>query len=152
MKILFVCKANVCRSVMAEAFFRAEASRQGLVVEQASAGLMAFAGVTPAAETVAAMKELGLDVGGHEANPLKPLDLVVSDWVVTMSASQKDAITRKLPGMKAKIKTLHEAAGSGPGEIPDPTDEGEEVLRKVRDDIGALTKAMVERLKDGTFK
>jgi len=137
---------------MAEAFFKAECAKQGLDAETSSSGLMAFAGVTPSMETVAAMKESGVNVEGHEANPLKPLDLVVSDWVVTMSASQKEAIVRKLPGMAAKIKTLHEAAGAPPGEIPDPTDEGEEILKKVRDDIHRLIASLVGRLKAGPIK
>ena len=137
---------------MAEAFFKAECAKQGLDAEASSSGLMAFAGVTPSMETVAAMKDAGVNVEGHEANPLKPLDLVASDWVVVMSVSQKEAITRKLPGMKAKIKTLHEAAGVEAGEIPDPTDEGEDVLKKVRDDIKNLVAGLVGRLKTGPLK
>jgi protein-tyrosine-phosphatase len=150
LKVLFVCKANVCRSVMAEAFFKAAAAAAGLEAEASSAGLMAFAGVTPAPETAAAMREAGLDVAGHEANPLRPQDLMGSDLVVVMSASQKDAILRKLPALADKVKTLHEAGGDGAGDVEDPTDQSAEVLTGVRDLIRGLVRGLVDRIKAGS--
>ncbi|MFP6734833.1 MAG: hypothetical protein VB959_13445 [Rhodospirillales bacterium] len=60
-KILFVCTGNICRSPMAEGFFRELMKERG-DFEALSAGLAAVDGQPPSAHAVTAMKELGLDI------------------------------------------------------------------------------------------
>ena len=77
--VLLVCTGNTCRSPMAELLMRQrlahhqkcridELEDRGFVVR--SAGIAAAAGCPPSAEAVDVMREHGLDLAKHEAQPL----------------------------------------------------------------------------------
>jgi protein-tyrosine-phosphatase len=64
-----VCTGNICRSVMAEAFLRAELGDSPVTVS--SAGL-ATDGIVPPRRVVAEMRKRGLDVTTHRSRRLAP--------------------------------------------------------------------------------
>lgn len=122
--VLFLCTHNSARSQMAEGLLRA---RAGDRFETASAGTAATR-VRP--EAVAAMRELGIDIGGQES---KTLDRFLGerwDYVITLC----DEANESCPIFPGAARRLHWS-------FPDPSRaEGDDearlaVYRGVRDAI-----------------
>lgn len=84
-KILFVCVGNMCRSPMAEGFARAMG---GDAVEVYSAG------ITPTGvlsrDSIAAMKEVGIDISSQRSNGVDAVPIDAIDVVVNMSRQPTD--------------------------------------------------------------
>lgn len=124
MRILFLCVANSARSQMAEGLarkiFGADASVQ-------SAG-SAPSKVNPFAIQV--MKEIGIDISGHQSKSVGTIDLKTVDLVITLCA---DEVCPIVPG---KTKKLHwpfkDPAGAGQTNA-----ESLDAFRTARDQIEA---------------
>lgn len=124
-KILFVCIENSNRSQMAQAF---AAMFGGPGVEAYSAGSKPSGIINPKA--IAAMKELGYDLGNHSSKSLDDVKLSAPfDAVVTMGCG--DAC----PWMPAK-KTVD-------WQIPDPKYMDRDDFNEVRDMIASKVKELV---------
>ncbi len=127
-KILFVCIENSNRSQMAQAFATIYGNEK---IEAFSAG--SRPGGVVNAKAIAAMKELGYDLGKHHS---KSLDEVKNhapfDAVVTMGCG--DAC----PWMPAKQHL--------DWQIPDPRDMDKDQFNDVRDQIGKLVKDLVSKI------
>ena len=73
--VLFVCLGNICRSPLAEAAFRAEAARIGLVVEVDSAGTGNWhRGEPPDPRACAVAKRHGIDIRSYRARQVTRAD------------------------------------------------------------------------------
>ena len=128
-KILFVCVENSNRSQMSQAFAKMHGGNE---VEAFSAGSKPSGIINPKA--IAAMKELGYDLSGHQSKSLDEVKAYAPfDAVVTMGCG--DAC----PWMPAK-KFVD-------WQIPDPRHMNEEEFRKVRDTIEEKVKELLQRLK-----
>jgi arsenate reductase (thioredoxin) len=117
MRILFACVGNSCRSQMAEAFCR----ELGRDVECASAGSKPAAAVQP--DTLAVMKEAGIDISGARPKGFEDLPSLKFDYLVTMGCEVDCPF---LPGVRVVQ-----------WEIPDPYGKGIVEYRRVRDIIRA---------------
>jgi tRNA threonylcarbamoyl adenosine modification protein (Sua5/YciO/YrdC/YwlC family) len=113
--VLLVCTGNTCRSPMAEVLMRAELARlkkcrideledQGFVVR--SAGLSAAAGCPASPESVTILRELGLDLTKHEAQPLTEALVRHSDLILAMTAGHWQAIVQRWPGAADRTHML----------------------------------------------
>src|SRR5262249_26759904 len=124
MKVLFLCTANSCRSQMAEGMLSAAG---GSVVEVASAG-SALKPVHP--DAVIVMREIGIDISGHESKAVSRFQGESFDYVITLCAPARDAC----PAFAGAARRLH-------WEIPDPTisnrSSGEQLqaFRRVRGEL-----------------
>lgn len=94
-RILFLCVANSSRSQMAEGLARRILGRRAEVMSAGSRPTR----VNPNA--VAAMAEIGIDIGGHEATSVDDVDPAAVDLVITLCA---DEVCPVLPG---RVKRLH---------------------------------------------
>lgn len=127
-KLLFVCVENSNRSQMSQAFAK---MLGGEKIEAYSAGSKPSGAVNPKA--IAAMKELGYDLGTHDSKSLKEVEQYAPfDAVVTMGCG--DAC----PWMAAK-KFID-------WQIPDPKHMEPEEFNKVRDFIGNKVKELLDSL------
>lgn len=127
-KVLFVCIENSNRSQMAQAF--ANICGAGKVAGY-SAGSKPSGRVNPKA--IAAMKELGYDLGTHASKSLDEVkNYAPFDAVVTMGCG--DAC----PWMPAKKHV--------DWQIPDPREMNEEDFHAVRDMIAAKVQALLAEL------
>lgn len=127
-KLLFVCVENSNRSQMSQAFAK---MLGGEKIEAYSAGSKPSGAVNPKA--IAAMKELGYDLGTHDSKSLKEVEKYAPfDAVVTMGCG--DAC----PWMAAK-KFID-------WQIPDPKHMEPEEFNKVRDFIGNKVKELLDSL------
>ena len=112
-RILFACIGNSCRSQIAEAFCR----ELGRDVECASAGSKPAAAVQP--DTIAVMKEVGIDISAARPKSFKDLPDLKYDYLVTMGCEVDCPF---LPGVKVVQ-----------WEIPDPYGKGIDEYRRVRE-------------------
>lgn len=140
-KVLFVCTGNTCRSPMAEAIFNRIAKEKGICAEAESAGLFADGGCA-SENSVAVLKELGIDIEGRKSRQVTTEMIEKADLVLTMSASHKAALM-KLGG--DKVKTLAEYAGAAE-DVTDPFGGSAEIYRQCRDLIYDLTEKAVAKL------
>jgi protein-tyrosine phosphatase len=104
---LFVCTGNTCRSPMAEGIFRKLLSEKLKCPEDelvdrgymvASAGVAANAGSPPSPEGVEILSGRGVDLRGHESQPVTPQLLSQADHIFTMTRSHRDFLVREFPG------------------------------------------------------
>lgn len=136
MRILVLCTHNSARSQMGEGWLRYWAGQLGLQAEVASAGTQATL-VKP--EAIRVMKEVGIDLSGHTSKTLYDLpDPWNFDLVITVCDSAKEAC----PVYPAKTKRL-------PVSFPDPSGQGLEEWRRVRDGLGRMAKHLVSELQKG---
>ena len=126
-QILFVCIENSNRSQMAEAFARIHG---GDGVRAYSAGSRPGGRVNPSA--IAAMGEVGYDLGTHRSKSLSEIPEVEYDWLVTMGCG--DAC----PFVNARQQA--------DWEIPDPTSMKPDEFREIRDLIERKVKKLVDGL------
>jgi tRNA threonylcarbamoyl adenosine modification protein (Sua5/YciO/YrdC/YwlC family) len=113
--VVFVCTGNTCRSPMAELLMRArlaeslhckidELEDHGFVV--VSAGIAAAPGCPPASEAVQVMRDHGLDLVPHEAQPLTDHLVRHADLIITMTSSHLQAILQRWPNAAARSRIL----------------------------------------------
>jgi protein-tyrosine phosphatase len=113
--VLFVCTGNTCRSPMAELLMRAglaeclkckldELEDRGVVV--ISAGIAAAPGCPPSSEAVQVMREHGLDLSRHEAQPLTEQLVRHADLIVTMTHSHMQSIVERWPSAAQRTCVL----------------------------------------------
>ena len=126
-RVLFVCYENSNRSQMAEAFARMFGAGH---VEAESAGCRPADAVNPKA--IAAMQEVGYDLGQHHPKGLSTLSGMEYDVVVTMGCDDKCPV----------IKTKHREDW----DIPVPKGMPPEKFRQVRDQIREKVKELLARL------
>ncbi|OIO61098.1 MAG: arsenate reductase (thioredoxin) [Alphaproteobacteria bacterium CG_4_10_14_0_2_um_filter_63_37] len=131
-RILFLCTGNSCRSQMAEGWMR---RLGGETWEVFSAGIEAH-GLNPRA--VAAMNEVGIDIGGQSSDILDPELLPSLDLLVTVCGHADETC----PVVPANCRKIH-------WPLPDPakaTGTEEEVaaqFRAVRDELKARVEALL---------
>lgn len=135
--VLFVCARNLCRSPLAEAYFRDKAKKESVLISASSAGIETLPG-RPAhnlAREVAG--QFGVSLESHAARQLYQKLLEQSDLILVMEVSQKDRLARLYPRERHKIFVLGRFCGSGPLDIADPH-------RGTRDDF----RICFERIKN----
>lgn len=125
MRILFVCKANICRSPTAVVVAKDMARRMGLMhlVQFDSAGT--HAGRSKArmdSRALTALQQHGYPLAKHKARQVAAEDCLTFDLILAMDNSNLDWLKRTLPpSLQNKIQLLMPFADSlGMEEVPDP--------------------------------
>jgi len=116
-KVLFVCTHNSGRSQMAEAFFDQIAQGRAVAV---SAGTQPAPQVNPT--TVAAMREIGIEIGDKKPKLLTADMLSNADRVITMGCS----IEKACPATFVPTEDW---------QLEDPQGQSIEKVRQIRDEI-----------------
>jgi protein-tyrosine phosphatase len=128
--VLFVCTGNTCRSPMAELLMRANLAKSlGCTIEELdergvvvmSAGIAAAPGCPPTSEAVQVMREQGLNLAPHEAQPLTEQLVRHADLILAMTQSHMQSILERWP----------EAAGRTQLIMPDRTDVADPIGQTV---------------------
>jgi len=177
-RILVVCTANICRSVMAQEFLRRDiAVREVDHVEISSCGLLFDD--EPASETVlAVLAEHELDASAHRSRKFAPELLEGIDLVVTMERLHARELALSTEGASARIHTLgslvewcrseetlvgspgerlarfaegrrsSDLLGSGSEEVEDPHGRSKRVHRKAAERIEDLCEGLLDGLFD----
>ena len=126
-EVLFVCVQNAGRSQMAAALLAHHAAGR---VEVRSAGSEPADAVNPVA--VEAMRELGVEIGGAVPRRLETEAVRAADIVVTMGCGDACPV---FPGKQYED-----------WELEDPAGKDLATVRRIRDEIDARVRTLLERL------
>ena len=149
MKVLFVCTANLCRSPMAAEYLRHRLVHAGLGhVLVDSAGLPGIEGSPPLPESIAVLREHGLDLARHRSRRVRPSDVRSADLIVVMGAEHRERLVHAFPEAAPKVVLLRSFEGGG-GErrrsapdLDDPAGLDEQAVR----DSFACIRACIDGL------
>jgi arsenate reductase len=124
-RVLILCTGNSARSQMAEGLLRHDAGEQ-FAVESAgtSPGI-----VRP--EAIAAMHELGIDIGGHRSKHVDEFGGLRFDYVMTVCDNAKESC----PIFPAAVKRLHHSFEDPPPASVGSEEERMAIFRRVRDEL-----------------
>lgn len=123
--VLLVCHANICRSPLAEALFKAETGDASERVFQ-SAGVAAVDGQAVDGMISALLRERGLDASGHRSRRLTQHIIRGADLVLVMETRQIKSVESIDPASRGKVHLLGKWINA---EIADPYRCNEPVYR-----------------------
>lgn len=135
-RVLVLCTHNSARSQMAEGWLRRHATERGLALDVHSAGTERTF-VKP--DAIAAMAEVGIDLGAHSS---KRLDEVPDPWAFDVVLTVCDSANEACPVYPARTTRLHVA-------FPDPSGHPLERWREVRDALRDAMARLVDALAAG---
>ncbi|MCZ0702824.1 protein-tyrosine phosphatase [Natronobacillus azotifigens] len=149
-KVLFVCLGNICRSPMAEAFFRDLVKREGLedqfIIDSGGMGSW-HTGKPPHEGTRNILKERNISYQGMKARQVSLEDFDQFDYIVAMDdhnindlKSLKDA-----PEGVEIMKLMEVVENSSEENVPDPYYTGDFNQTAMLVDQGC--KALLEKIK-----
>lgn len=118
--VLFVCKGNVCRSPLAEAYFLQKAREEGQVITVQSAGIETTPGKPAHVLAQAVARRHGISLERHLTTLLFQDLMQRSDLVLVMELAQKDRVAKLFPREKHKIFVLGQFCKRGSLDIDDP--------------------------------
>ena len=133
-KVLILCTGNSCRSQMAEGLLRSFAGDR---YEVFSAGTAPH-GVNP--DAVAAMKEIGIDISGHQSDHVESYLGTGIDAVITVC----DRAASNCPTFPERTEKVHWSFDD-PAEASGSNEERQAVFRRVRDEIAAALRNWLSR-------
>lgn len=125
--VLYVCRANQCRSAIAAASLRKVireiAPTSGINVT--SAGTWASEGANVPASIIELANSIGLPgLSRHRTRRIDYSIIQSADIVIVMELGQREAILSEFPEFKKKVYLLSELAEGSLFDIPDPAIPG----------------------------
>jgi protein-tyrosine-phosphatase len=138
LKVLFICLGNSCRSQMAEAIARHEATD---VIEAASAGLVPLGFI--AKPTISTLAESGIPCRGQTSKGITREAVDASDLVVNMCGHPLPPLAKG----RARVEDW---------DVEDPYGEEGAIYRRICEDIRRRVKDLAQRIRaelnEGTGK
>lgn len=143
-QLLMICAGNICRSPMAEYLARDYAQKRGREIEVRSASLLGLKGSTAHRYSMWAMREIGIDISAHRAQPLSEELVRNADYILVMELAQAAELRTMFPEAGDKILTL--GTFGGLMDIPDPLGSLWWTFRKRRDEIRRCVEGFIDHL------
>ncbi len=105
--VVFICTGNVCRSPMAEGFYR-QLTESDDFIAIGSAGISAFDGQAASGHSVEVMKQENIDISKHESRMLTPEIVDQATHIFGMTCGHRDAVQMMFPESSEKVFVLRE--------------------------------------------
>lgn len=146
--ILFVCTGNSCRSVMAEYLLKDQLKRAEHI-RVISAGTSVFVRSTASAETIAVLKEKGIEANRHVSQPVTSILLKQADLIFVMTQGHRQQVLDRVPEVEKRVYLLKEFANipanfQGDLDIPDPIGHSRHEYRECLNMISEAVNKIVE--------
>lgn len=145
-KILFICRDNTCRSVMAETIMRSVMERlpknQQLPVTSRGLVVLFSEPINPKAAALLRGNHMEIERGTSLA--LEDWDLAEGTLVLTMTEGEKASMAQRYPGL-ANLYTLREYAGEQ-GDIVEPYGGTDEDYEMVYEHIDLMVKMVAQKI------
>lgn len=124
-RILLVCKANLCRSTMAEALLKAKLHQRGMAraYRVDSAGTqVGIRGRKPDARTVKVLTKKGVSVAGIKSRGITSKDFLRCDYILAMDQEVYTELEQRSPAnaVARLAKVLDYSQVDTGGDVPDP--------------------------------
>lgn len=149
--VVVVCTGNICRSPMAERLLaHALAAEDGQLasLQVVSAGVAARGGDPASANSVIALKKVGLDLSDHQSQPLTPELLERAVAVFVMTETHRAVIQASFEPMPRNIHLLREfMPRDADKEIADPYGGPLPLYESCRDEIVEAIPSLVAFLR-----
>jgi protein-tyrosine phosphatase len=154
-RVLFVCLGNICRSPLAEAALRAEATQRGLDIEVDSAGTGDWhIGLPPDPRAIAEAKVHGIDITAYKARQVTAADFAAFDQIIALDPQNLRDLSLLAPaGSRAALSLLLDYIPGRAGEgVRDPYygDAGDFAI--AWSDVSAGAAAIIEKITAGMTK
>ena len=121
--ILFVCRANLCRSPSAEVMLTRALAGAHVEANVSSAGMEVVAGQVAPDDFVDVALVRGIDLRAHTPSPFRAEDAQAADLILTMTRSLLRTMVLKAPPIWPRSFTLLELVRRGTSlEPPEPGD------------------------------
>lgn len=135
MNIVILCRANACRSQLAEALFRKYFDNKHNVFS---------AGLEPEevnANAIKTMAEIGIDISNHTSKTVDDLPNIEFDYVITVCNSAKE----RCPVIAGNHKSIHHWFPD-PSKVKGTEEEIAAAFASVRDEIDEYAREFVSNL------
>ncbi len=152
--IVTVCTANICRSPMAGALLAHALKAQPeplRSLDVISAGVAARQGEKVSANSVQALKKVGLDISGHVSRPLTEELVHRALVILVMTESHRAMINLTFEPPPANVHLFREfMPGSAEREIPDPFGGPLKHYEACRDEMVEAIPGLIDFLRSLT--
>ena len=144
MRVLFVCTGNTCRSPMAEILFNSVCTE---TMSAFSRGTSVWGDLPASANSIFAMKEMGLGLDGHCSNPLRKEDIDACDIVLCMTENHRKFICEKYPHAADKAHLIYDFAEGKNRDVHDPHGGSLNDYRNCARELNLLVFKTIDKLK-----
>ena len=142
MKLLCICHANICRSLMAQEFFK-----QLLPTEMVfSRGLYADPSLSVPAKVQKALAKHNISITEHTPTPLAGADLQLADLIFCMEQAHEERLLDRYPQFTNKIWLITDFALEQTEDLPDPIALEGHHFEKYVDKLYQLCQKAAERI------
>ncbi len=151
-KVLFVCTGNICRSPMAEGFFRDLTKERG-GYEALSAGIGAINGQPPSTHAVTALAEENIDITAQRSCQLTAEMVAGADFIFGMTRGHIEGVLLFFPQAADKaflVREFVQDLPTGSKDIADPIGGDLAVYKQCRDQIKQGINALMEFVEQTT--
>ena len=142
MKILCICHANICRSLMAQEFLKQ--LLPGVTVF--SRGLYADPAYEVPQKVKDALSRHQIAFTAHTATPLTANDLAEADLIFCMEQAHADILLDRYAQYTDKIWLLSDFTCDKPQDVPDPIDLEGRAFAKQAEQLYKLCQAAASRI------
>lgn len=146
-RLVFVCTGNTCRSPMAQSIFTGILNNRKITgFKVSSTGLAAVDGLPATPEAVETMLNEGIDLSRHQSRQLNQELIISADYILTMTATQRDYLQDKYPEKAWTIYTINDFAKNRNQDIIDPFGRGLPAYKECAEQLKELLPEVLDRM------